>query len=50
MKYTITVRQLQLIEVEAPTKEAAIELVKQQLDANAVVEIDVAEEVQNASN
>ena len=48
VKYKIIIKQVEIVEVDALTKDGAINKVKEQIykqDPRALIEIDVAEEV-----
>lgn len=47
MKYTIILKQIDILDVEAPNEEAALKAVKDRLDPRGIYEIQVATEVTN---
>jgi hypothetical protein len=44
MKYKIILKQIDILEVDAPNEEAAIKAVRDRLDPRSLAEIQVAEE------
>lgn len=50
MKYKIILKQIAILEVDAPNEESAIKAVKDRLDPRGVYELQIATEVEADAN
>ncbi len=50
MKYKIILKQIDILEVDAPNEEAAIQAIKCRLDPRGIYDIQIAQEVEADAN